>query len=221
MIRHHPEDALMLAHAAGQLPAGPAIVVASHIEHCPHCLQRLQAFEALGGALLETIEPATPQPDALARTLAAIDAQATPPRPTTAADPARAGRPPLPPGVRWPQALRGCAVAPWRWVGPGMHWSRVTVPHDPDSNLFLLRMASGRKLPVHSHSELEMTQVLYGSFHDGRQHYGAGDFDGADDTVHHQPVVSGDGVCICLASVQGNLLPAGRIARAIGRLVGL
>ncbi len=221
MIRHHPEDALMLAYAAGQLPAGPAVVVASHIERCPHCCQRLQAFEAWGGALLETAEPAVLQPEALARTLAAIEAQDASPRPPRVASPARAPRPALPPGVRWPQALRGCTVAPWRWVGPGMHWSRVTVPHAPESNLFLLRMAAGKKLPVHSHSDLEMTQVLYGSFHDGRQHYGAGDFDGADDTVHHQPVVSGDGVCICLASVQGSLLPAGRIARVIGRLVGL
>ena len=221
MIRHHPEDALMLAYAAGQLPAGPAIVVASHIERCPHCCQRLQAFEAWGGALLETAEPAVLQPEALARTLAAIEAQDASPRPPRVASPARAPRPALPPGVRWPQALRGCTVAPWRWVGPGMHWSRVTVPHALESNLFLLRMAAGKKLPVHSHSDLEMTQVLYGSFHDGRQHYGAGDFDGADDTVHHQPVVSGDGVCICLASVQGSLLPAGRIARVIGRLVGL
>lgn len=221
MIRHHPEDALMLAYAAGQLPAGPAIVVASHIERCPHCCERLQAFEAWGGALLETAEPAVLQPEALARTLAAIEAQDASPRPPRVASPARAPRPALPTGVRWPQALRGCTVAPWRWVGPGMHWSRVTVPHAPESNLFLLRMAAGKKLPVHSHSDLEMTQVLYGSFHDGRQHYGAGDFDGADDTVHHQPVVSGDGVCICLASVQGSLLPAGRIARVIGRLVGL
>lgn len=226
MIRHHPEDTLLLAHAAGQLPAGPAIVVASHIESCPHCCERMHELEAVGGALLETAEPVLLEPQALARALAAIDGgdlvhPMTSARPGQPAVSPAAAWPELPAGARWPQALRGCTIAPWRWVGPGMHWSRVTMPHDPEGNLFLLRIRAGRKLPTHSHSELEMTQVIHGAFHDGRHRFEAGDFDGADDSVHHQPVVAADGECICLATVQGRLLPAGFIARTIGRLVGI
>ncbi|RYF75113.1 MAG: transcriptional regulator, partial [Comamonadaceae bacterium] len=147
MIRHHPEDSLLLAYAAGQLPAGPAIVIASHIENCAHCCQRMQEFEAVGGALLETIDPVLLEPQALARAMAAIDAGDAEPRKRRPATALGAGWPALPPGARWPQALRGCTIAPWRWVGPGMHWSRVTMPHDPDGNLFLLRMGPGKKLP--------------------------------------------------------------------------
>jgi len=217
-ITHHPSDDLLLAHAAGQLPAGPALVLAAHVEQCPQCQAQLRLGEAIGGALLEEL-PGTPlRPDALARTLQRIDALAAAepraPQVTTAP-------PPLPAGARWPRALAGCSATRWRWIGPGMRWSRVTVPWDPDANVFLLRIGPGKYLPQHTHSELELTQVLYGRFHDGRALFDAGDFDAADTQVRHQPVVQEGSECICLASVQGRVLFDGLIARTLGALVGM
>ncbi len=224
-IRHHPEDAVLLAHAAGRLPTGPALVVASHLESCARCRERVREYEALGGALLEALPPAALAPEALARALAAIDGgdhRAPSPAPLAASAPAAAPRrPALPPGTAWPQALQGCSATPWRWMGPQMYLSRVTVPEDPAAKLFLLRIGAGKRLPTHSHSDLEMTQVLYGSFDDGRASFGAGDFDSAGGDIRHQPVVSEGGMCICLASVDGRLLFDGVIARTIGGLVGM
>ncbi|SFF17342.1 ChrR family anti-sigma-E factor [Paracidovorax wautersii] len=220
-IRHHPEDALLLAHAAGQLPTGPALVVASHLESCPRCRERVREYEALGGALLEAASPAALAPDALARALAAIDATPGTSAPLPQAASAAPRRPALPPGTPWPAALEGCSATGWRWMGPGMYWSRVTVPQDPAAKLFLLRIGAGKRLPTHTHSDLEMTQVLYGRFDDGRASFGAGDFDSAAGDIHHQPVVAEDGMCICLASVDGRLLFDGVIARTIGGLVGM
>ncbi|WP_292452931.1 hypothetical protein [Methylibium sp.] len=60
--------------AAGSLAPGPAVVIAAHAERCPRCLARLYELEAIGGVLLEELEPAVLAPDALTRTLAHIDA---------------------------------------------------------------------------------------------------------------------------------------------------
>src|ERR1700761_5783259 len=72
MIKHHPDDALLLTLAAGSLGAGPALLVASHLEVCDDCRERLYDLEALGGVLLEDLPLAELPAGALAATLAAI-----------------------------------------------------------------------------------------------------------------------------------------------------
>lgn len=217
-VQHHPGDDMLQALAAGTLPAGIAVVLASHMEACPACRARLAELEALGGALLEALPPMPLEPEALARTLVAIDTGTDRPEPMRRPAPQA---PSLPPGAQWPQALSGARATPWRWLGPGMRWSRVSLPQDPAANVFLLRIAAGRFLPAHTHSRLEVTQVLWGSFDDGRARFSAGDFDAADGDVHHQPVVCPEGECICLAAVDGRVVFDGLVARTLGALVGM
>ena len=220
-IHHHPGDDLLLAQAAGQLPTGPSLVLAAHVEQCAHCQERVRLGEAIGGALLDELPEAVLRPDALARTLARIDALVPVEGGSAAAPAPSSAPPPLPEGARWPRSLAGCRATRWRWIGPGMRWSRVSVPWDPAANVFLLRIAAGKYLPQHTHSELEFTQVLHGRFHDGRALFGAGDFDAADGQVRHQPVVQDGSECICLAAVQGRVLFDGVVARTLGALVGM
>jgi putative transcriptional regulator len=247
-VHHHPDAEMILAHAGGSLSGGVALVVATHVEGCAHCQRQVSEFEVLGGAMLESIEPDTMRPDALAQTLARIDGGSRNSSTNTsrltselasaevastssssrssasksAADvPRSLIRAQLPNGTPWPLSMRGCAITRWRWIGPGMRWSRVTLPHDPSANVFLLRIAAGKSLPPHTHSEVELTQVLYGTFHDGRALFGPGDFDAADTDIHHQPVVQPGGECVCLASVTGKVMFDGAIARMLGSLVGM
>jgi putative transcriptional regulator len=160
----------------------------------------------------------TPAAGAWERTLARIDA-APPvaPRPVAAAQCPAA----WPAGVQWPASLRGCSVSKWHWMGPGMRFARVQVPQAAEASLFLLRIGAGRSLPRHGHRGNELTQVLCGSFDDGRAVFDAGDFDAADGDVRHQPVVREGGECICLAYLDAPLHFDGRVARVIGGLVGL
>lgn len=216
-IRHHPEDERLLAYAAGGIEAGMRLVLGSHLELCPTCRERARALGALGGVLLEDMEPAAMADDALARTLARIEA--TPP--VQARVTKVSGPPPLPPGASWPRSLAHCSATPWRWIGPGMRWSRVKVPEAPEANVFLLRIAAGKYLPVHTHRGQEATQILYGRFHDGRALFGPGDFDAADEQIHHQPVVQDGSECICLASLSGRLRFESPVARLFGALVGM
>jgi putative transcriptional regulator len=180
----------------------------------------VREFDVVGAALLEAIEPAVLAPESLARTLARIDAEAAAAPPPPRAPANRVGAD-LPAGIAWPRSLRDATITRWRWLGPGMRWSRVTLADDRAANVFLLRIAAGKSLPVHSHDGIELTQVLYGAFDDGRARFGAGDFDEADGSVHHQPVVEAGGECICLASVEGRVAFDGRIARVLGAWVGM
>jgi len=218
MTQHHPSDELLLAGAAGTLAAGDAVVLGAHLEGCVQCRASVRLFEGAGGAMLESIEPALLVPEALARTLATIDR-----RPAPAAAPATVPlpRPSLPPGVNWPRSLAHCAVSRWRWMGPGMRWSRIRVPRDPAANVVLLRIGAGKALANHTHSGRELTHVMCGLFHDGRALFAAGDFDAADGSVRHQPVLETDDECICLASVSGRLVFDSAIARMIGSLAGI
>ncbi|MDM0085241.1 ChrR family anti-sigma-E factor [Variovorax sp. J31P179] len=219
MIHHHPDDGLLLAQAAGTLSSGHSLLVASHVEGCAECQARLRELESIGGAMLEQLAPAVLPSQSLAEAMAAIDAP--PPAPKAKAAPRRSSRPALPAGMSWPRALHGCSATAWRWLGPGMRWSRVTVPYDPAANVFLLRIGAGKELPFHTHSRSELTQVLHGAFHDGRALFGPGDFDEADGDIHHQPKVLAAGECICLASVEGRVMFQGAIARMLGSLVGM
>lgn len=217
MIHHHPDDDLLLALAAGRSAEGPALLLEVHLESCASCRERLRTLEAVGGALLESEEPQLLVPESLARTLARIDTPAPAPRPAPATGPL----PALPNGASWPRALRDCGISGWRWVAPGIQFSRVTLPRDPQASLYLLKIAPGKSLARHTHAGVEFTQVLCGAFDDGRDRFAAGDFDAAGDDVHHQPVVAGSDVCVCLACVDGRLRFDGRIAAAIGSWIGM
>ena len=219
MIHHHPEDDLLLSLAAGGLGAGQAVVLGTHLEGCPACRGRLHMLQGVGGALLQEAEPIALEAGAWERTLKRIDGEAVAASPSAPAT--HTPYPPLPEGVRWPASLRGCEVSNWRWMGPDMRYARVRVPRDPEASLYLLRIGEGRSLPRHTHSGVELTQVLSGAFDDGRAVFTAGDFDAADASVHHQPVVKPGETCVCLAYVGGRMRFDGRIASMIGGMIGM
>ncbi|RAZ90512.1 transcriptional regulator [Mesorhizobium hawassense] len=216
MIKHHPSDETLFRHASGTLEPGPRIVVAVHAGGCPVCAGRIGEFEAFGGSLLQEIEPEEMETGALDRAMAMIEADSSGRRKTAPAP--RLARADV--GIRLPEALEGCGIGPWRWIGPGVRWSRVTLAGDVDANVMLLKVAAGRRLPEHTHVGSEYTHVLKGAFSDARGRYGPGDLDEADDDVQHQPIVDDDGECICIAAVEGQTKLRGLFGRLIQPLFG-
>lgn len=210
-ISHHATEETLLLYAAGTLAAGPAIVVGAHLAGCAACRARVGEFEALGGAVLEELEPTPLSPGALADALARIDAEegVQPSSHAVTDKPVEIG------GVRLPDSLRGCDIGRWRWIGPGMHMSRVGVPHAPDANLILLKVGPGRALPDHGHVGTEFTHIVAGSYTDRLGRFGPGDLAEVDEDVEHQPVVDAGGECICLAAMEGSM----RFKSFIGRML--
>lgn len=218
-ISLHPDDETLARHAAGMLAPAQAVVIATHVSLCPQCADAVADLEAVGGGLLATVEPVAMAADALERTLAQLGRSSSRSGGRKASSGGLSAA--MPEGVAMPAAIAACDVGPWRWVGPGVRIARVRPPEDPDANLVLLRVAAGRRLPRHTHSGRELTQVLYGSFSDERGRYRPGDIDMADADVHHQPVVDAEGECICLAAIDGRMRPDGFISRALQPFFGL
>ena len=207
---------MLMACATGVQASGAALLTAVHLEGCARCQAIVRNFEHLAGSVLMDQDPAGLPADLFARVMARIDVQDAP-----KASPRVVPRPELPPGVDWPRSLRHCRISRWRVLGPGLRWSRVRLADDPSANVVLLRIGAGKCLPPHTHHGVELTQVLFGSFDDGRSVFAAGDFDATDASVHHQPVVQASGECICLGAVDGRLVFDSLLARWAGALVGL
>lgn len=213
---HHPSDQTLLRYAAGNLPAGPALVVAAHLSGCPACQRKVAGFEVIGGQLLAQIEPERLSPGALGRALEKLELDE---RKTTAL----AGRPShmSVDGILLPDVLSDCGVGPWRTVGPGVKLSRITIPHAPEANVILLKVKANKHMPAHGHSDLEVTQVLTGSFSDGGNRYVAGDFVEGDDETDHSPIIGSERECISLAAIEGRIHFRGFIGKLLQPFVGI
>ena len=207
---HHPSNELLLSHAGGGLGRGPALLVQTHLRTCPACRRQFGRFEAIGGALLETLPPAEMAPDALAQALARIE------RP----------EPPEPPlhsrriaGIDLTEVLAGLDLGPRRPLGKGL-WMREILREGPGVT-YLLGSGPRRRLPRHSHTGMEYVQVLAGAFSDETGRYEPGDFAQSDDTLIHSPVTDSDGECICLISAEGPMLMQSLVGKVVQPFVGL
>ena len=79
----------------------------------------------------------------------------------------------------------------------------------------MLKAAPGTRLPRHEHTGTEWTCVFEGAFRHDLGRFGPGDFDEADETVEHNPVVEDDVPCICLVALQGNI----ELQSTLGRII--
>ena len=208
----HLSDETLLRYAAGSLGAGLRLVADVHLDGCAACRARVREFFALGGAMLESQLPA---PVPLARVEDIFTRVPV--------------EPPAPPAVRLdvdgfvlPEALAHCGVGRWRFVHPKLRWARVTLPQAPLERVILLKIAAGFSAPEHDHRGLELTQILYGAFSDGRALYQPGDVVEADvDIERHEPRVTAEGDCLCLAAVERPIRIHSRIGRLFQPLMGI
>ena len=206
----HPSEDLILDYARGALEAGRALVLAAHLGACPACRATLGLAEAVGGALLDEIEPAALEPDALAKALAKLDA----PRPP----PAAAQQPPDE-WIRVPADVIAAARRHKRWAAPGVWVAPVTRDRRTGARSYLLGVAAGMAVPRHTHKGSELVCVLKGAFEDRGVIYGPGDFAESDEQVEHRPHVTRDGECVCLAAADHPLVPRDLIGRLFQPLV--
>ena len=206
---HHPTDETLGRFSAGAIEAGPRLIVSTHLSGCPQCRARMRSFEAVGGALLDAIEPAALRADAFARTVARLDAPAAP------------GSAPIVRDAGMPAPLRYYDLPKWRAVAPGVRWRRLVLPEAPGANVIMLKVGPGQRMPNHGHTGTEYTQVIAGGYTDAFGHYVAGDCIEMDDDVEHIPVADRDGDCIVLAALEGPLRLQGWINRLFQQFIGI
>lgn len=193
-IRHHISDQLLIAYSAGQLPEAFSLVVATHVSLCDDCRARLESYDALGGALVETADAPAMAENALAATLALIERPVAPVRPRSR-------------GI-FPAPLQDyvggdLSAVRWRRVGGGVR--QAILPTGREATARLLHIPAGAAVPDHGHRGLELTLVLQGAFADETDRFGRGDVEIADETVEHTPVALAGEDCICLAATDAPL----------------
>lgn len=223
--RHHPGDALLLDYASGLLAEPVALAIATHLALCPACRHAVGEMEAVGGALLDGLEPEPLAPGSLEAVMARLDrADVVPaPRPDVHRRPA-AGAVPL-----FPEPLRGYAGDDgrrlrWTPMVPGMSCALVPVGGSggkaggksagPAAKARLMRMRGNLPMPRHTHAGVEITVVLDGGFHDELGEFARGDLSFGDASIDHQPVADPEG-CLCLSVTVGPL----RLTGAVGRFL--
>lgn len=204
----------LLSYAAGALTEGHSVMVASHLAYHEDLQQSVADAEAIGGALLDGLEPGNVSGDMLDRILQKLDESPVPELPTVNGSSGIA-----------PQPLRdylGCDIEKlnWRLMGPGMHNARLwTGPND--ERLWLLRARGGVTVPEHGHNGDEWTLVLKGAYTAAEQHFSVGDLESADEEVIHQPAIDEDEECICLVMTTGLIRFKSPFARMVQPLIGL
>lgn len=209
-MTHHVPTPLLFDYATGALPEGPALAVATHVSYCGECLAALDRLEAVGGAVLQTLEPVAVDSDLLSRTLARLDDSDADVR---LAEPEGETRGLLPPALR-PYLATTLNGARWRFAALHVREARLPLANT-QHRASLLRVAAGRPVPQHTHRGVEYTVVLSGGFTDRGESYRMGDFCVADPSVEHRPVAMADAECLCLAVLDAPVLPTGRIGRLI------
>ena len=205
-IKHHPPETILAAFSAGTLNHGQHIAIATHLAACAACRKLVRSFESLGGVVLEDIAPVSMPADALAKLEARLDERAAPPT-DSAVLVAESEIPGL------PKFLRSYRFGDWKWIAPSTYVRPISLPHASDTRVFLLKAGPGTKLLPHSHTDAEMTCILTGGYSQYGDHYGVGDFDFGDDTIHHRPVVDAGEDCVCLVAMQGGFRLNGLIGK--------
>ena len=219
-IRHHPDDASLIAYAAGSTTEAMSLVVAAHLELCSNARARVREAQDLGGSLLDGLDAAPLDDGALAAALRWPWMRRPAPNP----EPSPALRPRTVaglPATLSPWLPAGLERVPWRALVPGIRHFRFPGLDNGNGTVRLLAIAPGTALPHHGHGGSELTLVLRGSFADEIGRFQAGDLAELDPSIQHQPVADTDTPCICLIATDARLRFTGVMGRLFQPLVGI
>ncbi|PWC34239.1 ChrR family anti-sigma-E factor [Azospirillum sp. TSO35-2] len=216
---HHPGDTLLIDYAGGGLCEGAALAVATHMAFCPACRHAVAEMEAVGGVLLDDLEPEVLSPGCLDALMARLDHERPPP--------CRPAAPPVASRSRYPEPLRSylrgrldrdgrLVPAGWRFFQPGMRGLDLMAGSVGTTRL--IRMKGGVAVPQHTHGGLELTVVLEGGFSDEFGAFQPGDIAVGDGSLEHRPVSDPEG-CLCLATTIGGLRLTGPVGRFLNRFI--
>jgi putative transcriptional regulator len=208
MIKHHPDDNLLIEFSAGTLAFGHAIAVSSHLHFCGHCQQRVERLNSLGASLLQTSEAMAVSDNLLDKVMSQLDQPATAPAPKmpprTNAD--------MPRIIDRILAKRG--KAQWQFLTPSLDMARLHTGQR-EFEVSLHRIKAGGSVAAHDHRGTEITLVLDGSFSDEQGIYNEGDFLVREAGQVHRPQASRDAPCICLSVVAAPVRMTGTFTRLL------
>ncbi len=223
MAKHHPNEEILLDYATGGLSEPGAVLVASHIALVPESRERVRDLEAIGGALLESIDLEAPAGDerwnsGLSDVMSRLD------------------EPDAGEQDREPQAKAGAVAADmetfpqplldrarraggrWHYFMPGAEYLDLGAD-DTGAHAYLLKVKPGKTMPQHTHEAEEWVMILSGQMLDGDSVYERGDVQVNDSSIDHSPMAGQDEPCICMVVTHGAMKLTGKYSRWLNPLL--
>ncbi|MDJ0894911.1 MAG: ChrR family anti-sigma-E factor [Alphaproteobacteria bacterium] len=223
MAKHHPNEEILLDYATGGLSEPGAVLVASHIALAPESRERVREMEAIGGALLESVDLEAPAENArwtasLSDLMAKLDEpeidEEQPEAPieemAVAKDMANFPQPLL-------DRVRR-AGGSWHYFMPGAEYLDLGAD-ETGAHAYLLKVKAGKTMPQHTHEAEEWVMILSGQMLDGDQVYERGDVQVNDSHVDHSPMAGQDEPCICMVVTHGAMKLTGKFGRWLNPLM--
>ena len=207
MSAYHPDDMTLMNYAAGSSSIPESLAVAMHLCFCHECRQHVKNLNHLGGALLETITPASADDDAFDKLMASLE-----PHDHSAITAVKME--PIPsdkvtqhftnPLLRYlPASL---ADLPWQRQTKNISkFDLTSLINVKGFQVALQKISAGAKVPKHTHKGIEYTVILSGGFSDELGVYHEGDFIARDASHKHSPTALQNEDCICLTVLNAPL----------------
>ncbi|CAH0526726.1 ChrR family anti-sigma-E factor [Vibrio hippocampi] len=200
-MARHPEDTLLEAYASGEIDSAYGVAVATHIQHCRQCAEKVALLEEqLASQLSQPQVELSSEQDAelvlenMLQDIMSLDVDYSSPR----------KRMPVKLSVNGKQFDVPSSLAPlvgrmgeWKSYGGKVFTSAIDI--DETHRVSFLYITPGVKVPQHTHKGDESTLVLHGSFSDESGEYGVGDFVHENGETEHSPCTSEQQDCLCLS----------------------
>lgn len=219
-IHHHPDAATLMSYASGTLDEAFALVVSCHLSMCKSCKEEMVALSAIGGTLLENEDSVPVDTSVLDQLMGKIEKsnKTTSNVATLPMRKKRNGAVPMP-----LQSYIGTSYdqVQWKRIGPGTATYLLPLSRGAEGSVRLIRIAPNCSVPEHGHGDQELTLILEGAYTDELGHFGAGDVADLDEHVEHQPKVTSETDCICLAATSAPTRFKSFIPRMLQPLIGI
>ncbi|WP_350333603.1 ChrR family anti-sigma-E factor [Coralliovum pocilloporae] len=219
MINHHISDEMLVSYAAGALSDAARLFVASHVQLCERCEDRVAKATLVGGHLLETASETPLSDNSFDHLEALLDKADAEPEEQTGDMTPSADLSHIPAPL---QLLLGqdYDALQWKTVAPGVKQYQLPIACEDGEKARLLKLSPGFVTPMHSHHGHEMTLVLKGSFSDESGRYKVGDVQEADGEVDHQPIADTEEDCICFIVTDAPLQFRGIVGKVLQPILG-
>lgn len=210
-VKHHPSLSVLEQYCDGSLTAEVALVVAAHIDLCPHCQQLTRDIEAdaasqLFAPLSHADNTASPHAAFIPMQQMLEDIMAQPAVTKTSSDGLSKVKSLDFAGHQFavPRSLQRLTAKRSKWLTlGGIATSRL--PSGDPHHISLLYISEQTQVPQHTHQGLEMTLVLAGEIEDENGRYVAGDLIVATPDHTHTPRNVREEPCLCLSVLSAPL----------------
>jgi putative transcriptional regulator len=197
VVKFHPSLNLLEQYSEGTLTPEVALVVAAHLDFCPHCQSLHRDIEADLACTLAQQPVAAAEGQDWQQMLDSILASpaAAPVSKTIASEVSlQVGEHQF----KLPRSLQRIAEKRSKWLSLG-GIATAKLPGTAEHHLSLLCIDTGTEVPLHTHKGLEITLVLAGEMVDEMGRYAAGDLIINTPDHTHTPRNLSDEPCLCLS----------------------